>query len=313
MSIVLDSTDDPYLVFESLNAKGRPLTQADLIRNYFFMLIPINDQENIYNQDWLPMQESLEENLSEFIRHFLMKDGSIVKQNEIYSSLKDKVSQSNVNVIDYIRELKIYSTYYKKLLKPELESDESIKKMLTRLNRIEVTTAYPLLLNFYHDYSGEKLSRDDFIEILKILENYLIRRFICNIPTNQLNKIFPPLYSSISSQSSQNPVEVLKSILQTKGYPKDSEFKTQFLNKKFYTTGNTEKVKLILETIEESYQTKEPHVYENLSIEHIMPQTLSKKWQEDLGENWKEVHELYVNTIGNLTLIGNLELSNKSF
>jgi len=312
VSIVLDSSENPYLVFESLNAKGRPLTQADLIRNYFFMLISIDEQEKIYNEHWLPMQESLGENLSEFIRHFLMKDGGIVKQNEIYSSLKDKVSKSN-NVTHYIKELKTYSTYYKKLLEPELESDESIKKMLIRLNRIEVTTAYPLLLNFYHDHSRQKLSRDDFIEILKVLENYLIRRFICNIPTNQLNKIFPHLYSSLSSQLPKNPVDGIKSILQTKGYPKDSEFKIQFLNKKFYTTHNTEKTKLILETIEDSYQSKEPHVYKDFSIEHIMPQSLSVEWKNHLGENWKEVHELYVDTIGNLTLTGNLELSNKSF
>lgn len=77
VSIVLDLEDNPHLVFESLNAKGRPLTQADLIRNYFFMKIHINKQEVIYSKYWKPMQDALGENLTEFIRHYLMKGGVI--------------------------------------------------------------------------------------------------------------------------------------------------------------------------------------------------------------------------------------------
>ncbi|MEI6544688.1 MAG: DUF262 domain-containing protein, partial [Methylococcales bacterium] len=49
VSIVLDTDDNPYLVFESLNAKGRPLTQSDLIRNYFFMRIHADEQEKVYH------------------------------------------------------------------------------------------------------------------------------------------------------------------------------------------------------------------------------------------------------------------------
>ncbi len=84
ISIVLDQEDDPYLVFESLNAKGRPLTQSDLIRNYFFMKIHTNEQESIYAQYWEPMQIALGNSLTECIRHYLMKDGTFVKQSDVY-------------------------------------------------------------------------------------------------------------------------------------------------------------------------------------------------------------------------------------
>lgn len=92
VSIVLDPDDNPHLVFESLNAKGRPLTQADLIRNYFFMRIHVNEQEDIYLRYWKPMQESLGDYLTEFIRHYLMRDGKMVKQTDVYFSLKDIVN-----------------------------------------------------------------------------------------------------------------------------------------------------------------------------------------------------------------------------
>src|SRR3989304_6437858 len=79
VSIVLDQDDNPHLVFESLNAKGRPLTQADLIRNYFFMRIHIDKQNEVYNDYWQPMQTALNDSLTEYIRHFLMRDGNIIK------------------------------------------------------------------------------------------------------------------------------------------------------------------------------------------------------------------------------------------
>jgi uncharacterized protein with ParB-like and HNH nuclease domain len=74
VSIVLDADDNPYLVFESLNAKGRPLTQADLIRNYFFMRIHIDKQAEVYDDYWQPMQTALDNSLTEYIRHFLREN-----------------------------------------------------------------------------------------------------------------------------------------------------------------------------------------------------------------------------------------------
>lgn len=313
VSIVLDADDNPYLVFESLNAKGRPLTQADLIRNYFFMRIHIDKQEEVYRNFWLPMQNALNENLTEFIRHYLMKDGNIIKQDDVYYALKDRVS--NTNAIEYLKELKKYSVYYQRLKYPEFEKEPELEKMFRRLNRIEVTTAYPLLLNFYSNYADGKIDKNGFVDILKTLENYLIRRFVCNIGTNQLNKIFSTVYPTIQSKYSDNIIEGFRTILQGKGYPKDNEFFLRFREAKFYGGGDrVVKTKLILETIESSFNHKETVPFENLTVEHIMPQTLSEWWQEHLGEDWEETHELYLHTIGNLTLTAyNTELSNDDF
>ena len=313
VSIVLDTDDNPYLVFESLNAKGQRLSQADLIRNYFFMRIHVEQQEEIYKEYWLPMQAALENDLTEFIRHYLMKGGNIIKQDDVYYSLKENVS--TINAIDYLKELRRYSVFYQRLKYPEFEIERELEKMFRRLNRIEVTTAYPLLLNFYSNYDEGKIDKNGFITILKTLENYLIRRFVCNIATNQLNKIFPSVYPLIYSKYSDNIVEGFKIILQNKGYPKDNEFLLRFRETKFYGGGDRAvKTKLILETIESSYNHKEEVSFENLTIEHIMPQTLSEWWQEHLGEEWDDTHELYLHTIGNLTLTAyNTELSNDDF
>jgi uncharacterized protein with ParB-like and HNH nuclease domain len=313
VSIVLDTDDNPYLVFESLNAKGRPLTQADLIRNYFFMRIHVDKQEEVYNRYWHPMQIALNDSLTEYIRHYLVRDGSVIKQTEVYYALKERVSPTNA--IDYLRELQQYSVYYQRLLFPELEPEETLQKYFRRLNRIEVTTAYPLLLNIYGDYAANRLSKADFISILKTLENYLIRRFVCNVPTNQLNKIFPAVYPLLIVSHQNNLAEGIKAVLQNRGYPKDIEFYNRFKETKMYGAGDRQiKTKLILETLEESFAHKEGVQFDNLTIEHVMPQTLSQWWQTHLGEDWEETHELLLHTIGNLTLTAyNAELGNDDF
>ncbi len=313
VSIVLDADDNPYLVFESLNAKGRPLTQADLIRNYFFMRIHVDKQEKVYNDYWLPMQTALDESLTEYIRHFLMRNGNIIKQGDVYYALKESVSTSNAT--DYLNDLKKFSIYYQRLIYPELEPEIQLQKYFRRLNRIEVTTAYPLLLNFYSNYADGKITKDDFVTILKTLENYLIRRFVCNVPSNQLNRIFPIVYPQIISKHPDNIVEGFKTVLQGRGYPKDNEFYLRFRETKFYGGGDRQiKTKLILETLEEKFAHKEKVPFDNLTIEHIMPQTLSEWWQNELGAEWEETHDLFLHTIGNLTLTAyNTELSNDGF
>ncbi|MFN6203839.1 MAG: DUF262 domain-containing protein [Acidobacteriota bacterium] len=313
VSIVLNADDNPHLVFESLNAKGRPLTQADLIRNYFFMRIQVSMQEEAYDSYWQPMQYMLADNLTDYIRHYLMRDGNVIKQSDVYNALKDSVTIANATA--YLKELYKYSHYYQRLLRPEHEPNATIHKYISRLNRIEVTTAYPFLLNIYGEYEDNKITQSEFVEILKILENYLIRRSICGIPTNQLNKIFPVVYPQLQEYYQGHYVDGLKYILQSKGYPKDNEFYLRFKEAKLYGGGDRlNRTKLILESIEEHNKHREEVPFNNLTVEHVMPQTLSEWWQNHLGNDWEETHELYVHTIGNLNLNAyNSELSNDNF
>lgn len=313
VSIVLESDDNPHLVFESLNAKGRPLTQADLIRNYFFMRIHVNEQEDVYKNYWKPMQDSLNDNLTEFIRHYLMKSGTNVKQSDIYLALKELVSQDDA--LKHLKDLARFAKYYEILLNPDKENNINLRKALKRINRLEVTTAYPFLLNCYNDFTEDIILSDEFINIIKMIENFMIRRFICNVPTNQLNKIFPPLYTLVNTKQSGSFTDKLKNILQFKGYPKDYEFNARLQDTNLYGSGDRAKrAKIILETLEESYNHKEQVPFGELTIEHVMPQTLNEWWQVHLGDDWEIVHDLYLHTLGNLTLTAyNQEMSNDDF
>jgi len=315
VSVVLSPDDDPYLVFESLNAKGRPLTQADLIRNYFFMRIDTKSQESVYAQYWQPMQNLLGDNLTEFIRHYLTKNGVVVKQNEIYFEIKDRIN--NYDAFSSLQDLYIFAEYYAKLLNPEGEPNPVVRKYLHRLNRFDVATVYPFLLNCYDDWMKSRITEAEFISVLRILENFILRRFVCNIQTRGLNRIFALLYSQVSKATdlgSDNFVEKLKLILQHREYPKDVVFKAKLVEVQLYGTNRSEKGKLILESIEESFGHKEQVSFEKLSIEHIMPQTPNDWWKKHLGEDWAIAHELLQHTLGNLTLTAyNSENYNSEF
>ncbi|MDB5308571.1 MAG: hypothetical protein JWO38_2773 [Gemmataceae bacterium] len=314
VSIVLDKDDNPYLIFESLNAKGRPLTQADLIRNYFFMRIHVRDQEKMFDDHWKPMQERLGEDLTEYIRHFLMRDGTLVKQSDIYYTLKERVEDlPDDGIGGYLEEVAAFSRYYAKLLDPAQEKSRKIADRLARLNRFEATTAYPFLLNVYHDYETKKLPEVDFVAVLDVLEAFLIRRFICNVPTHGLNRIFGALYAQ--GTRGGHLLDGMKQALRDKNFPTDHEFHEQFATGRLYGGGERlGKAKLILERLELSFDHKETIDPAVLTIEHVMPQTPTDWWKQELGDDWQVTHAAWLDRVGNLTLTGyNPELSNSDF
>ena len=314
VSITLDQDDNPYLVFESLNAKGEPLTQSDLIRNFFFLRIHSDQHDEIHEKHWRPMQEALGDDLTEFVRHFLMRDGAIVRTDSVYYTLKERLGTSDA--LAMLRTLQRSAESYRKLLDPKQETDEALRVALGRLNRLEVTTAYPFLLQCYDALGTGQITKAEFAEIVRTLENFVVRRFICGVPTNQFNKIFAPLYNQAKGAAPTRLVDAVKRILSTRGYPKDAEFRDRLRDARLYGGGDrVAKTKLILESLDEMVGGgKETVAYGNLNIEHVMPQGLTDWWRGHLGDGAETVYELYLHTLGNLTLTGyNPELSNSSF
>ncbi len=170
---------------------------------------------------------------------------------------------------------------------------------------------YPLLLELYSDYSDGVLSKQDFIPIIYLTESYICRRAVCGLGTNSLNKVFPSFTKKIDKKQYLKSVEEhFGSLTGKQRFPNNDEFKEHFITIDFY---KFKKNKYFLERLE-NFDTKEPVDTQKCNIEHIIPQTLTPKWQRDLGGNFQAIHDKYLHTIGNLTLTGyNPEYSNKSF
>ena len=314
VSIVLDKDDNPYLIFESLNAKGLPLEQADLIRNFFFMRVPPVAQDKLFRECWQPMQDELGEHLTEFLRHFLMRHGAIVRQGDIYFTVKEYVdANGGDDITTYLRQIATFSGYYARLLQPAREPSRQLATRLSRLNRFEATTAYPFLLNVYDEFVTGRLPEQDFVAVLDVVESFLIRRFVCGVATNTLRKTFVSLYAQASGPGPL--VDGVRRVLAERNFPGDVAFREQFSAMSLYGGGDRrDKAKLILDRLEGSFEHKETTDPGGLTIEHVMPRTLTDTWKSALGDGWESTYDRWIDTVGNLTLTGyNPELSNSDF
>jgi hypothetical protein len=315
VSITLAESDDPYLIFESLNAKGAQLTQADLIRNYVLLRLRTQEQEKLYNKYWVPMQKRLGDSLTEFMRVYLMRAGNDVVRGEIYSSLKRRMSSvPDDAVAAEIESIAYASEHYAKFLNPELESNRSIRARLTTLLRWEAATSHPLLLLCYGKYGANMISAEEFGDLLKVVESFVIRRAVCNVPTNQLKKIFLSLTKEVNGPGTSSAIAKNLSGGQAgRRWPTDDEFRKAWDTFQLYA--NLGRCRVVLESLENAHAHKEPASLQNSTVEHVMPQTLTPQWEAELGNNEAStIHARLLDTVGNLTLSAyNSELSNLAF
>ncbi|MFP6130529.1 DUF262 domain-containing protein [Helicobacter pylori] len=310
--------DNPQLIFESMNSTGKDLTQTDLIRNYILMGLEPEKQKIFYKKYWRAMEEDFKQNetlFNQFVRHYLtIKTREIPNINKVYEAFKRYQQERGIETEALLQDLQKYCGFFCQIVFKK-EADKELNKALSFLVDLERDVIYPLLLELYSDYSDGVLSNEqDFISIIYLIESYICRRAVCGLGTNSLNKIFASFTKKINKDQYFESIKAhFLSLETTKGkFPKDSEFKNLFTTIDFY---NLKEKKYFFERLEEgSFDTKEPVNTKECTIEHIMPQTLTKEWERDLGENFQAIHDKYLHTIGNLTLTGyNNKYSNKSF
>lgn len=326
VSISLDKdSDNPQMIFESMNSTGKDLSQTDLLRNYLLMDLTPEKQTRLYKTYWKPMEELFGEDIYKndvnkfdyFIRDFLTlksDTGHICKINNVYENFKRYYLDNNCEKFAVLKDLFTYAKYYAciDLLQ---ENDDELKLYWQEFKKLDSHVVYPFLLKLYDDYSCQILIKEDFKKILQVVISYLWRRAICEIPTNSLSKTFATLYQAVDKEDYVN--SVIKAFVFKSSYKRfssDYEVREKLQTKDIY---HFRLRKYLLEALE-NYYHKEPIDLNtaNYTIEHIMPQNIEHNlsWQQMLGENWQEVHSLYLHTLGNLTITGyNAEMSNKSF
>lgn len=246
-----------------------------------------------------------------FMRDFLSaKTGVIPNINNVYNAFK--VFANGLLIKDIVAEITEYASYYANMILHK-EKDNELLFAFKSLSVLRVEVAYTFLLAIYNDYAKQEISKETFLQVLQLVENYVFRRAVCGIPTNSLNKTFLTLYKSIKKSEY---IESLASVMQLFGgykrFPADNEFIREIKIKDMYNFRS----KTYFLSKMENYRRKEWVSIGEYTVEHIMPQNenLSMEWQNMLGENWKDIQSTYLHTLGNLTLTGyNSELSDRPF
>lgn len=325
IDILLDKDDDPQLIFESLNSTGLALSESDKIRNYVLMALSLNDQRRYYTSYWQKIENYTQQNSDVFIRDYLtLKLHRIPTITKIYAEFKEY--SQRVGKEELLQDMVKYAKYYAVIQSPEL-AEPGLRNILTKLRKLDNSVINPYVMEIMDGYQSQEFELTELVSILQILETYLVRRIICAVPTNALNKIFMTLHKDVQRQEGNDAgyLEKLKYILLSKQgsgrFPTDREVSENLENRNLYQDMKVSYLLYLLECLEnqDNYEVIDLQklISEGLlSIEHVMPQTLSEKWITDLGgsEAAGKIYDRWLHKLANLTLTAyNTKYSNNSF
>ena len=310
--------ENPQEVFESMNSLGKPLSLADLVRNYLLLGQSAEEQDVLYKTFWMPIEKRIPEQISHFIRDFMqlkkakdLKKATANNYKELYMEFKHLFK--NTDASELLNELQKYSTYYAYIVLGTTTNNSIIDSKLADLRMINVTICYSFLLDIISAWDNEELTSDETIDILDALITFFLRRRIMKLSKVE-NKVFPALVKEhhnliMAENKKQKMFEILANQEFNFRLPNDFDIKHELSQMNFY---NFNQSKFILSLIEEKLSNIRPN--KDVQIEHIMPQHLTEEWINELGEDAELIHQEFLDSIGNLTLVqDDNEISNNEF
>ena len=332
ISIELDSDDDAQLIFESLNSTGLALTEADKIRNYLLMSLTPEEQHMCFKNYWQKIEQATGNQPTKFLRDYLTIQQQLqrpVRQSNIYYEWK-KYMDGHDRKEELVKMLD-YAHYYQQVTEAKLSTAKLSEKMRHICN-IETDVTNVFFIQFLKYASANNFSEDEIFKVIDLVENYLARRIVCNMPGNALTQVFCALHKDVlksTEEYSSANVELGNSYSDILTYhimrrdgnyqlPRDMQFVESIKTRDAYHMLKPFQI-FLFERLENSVHGEYNDVATDMkkkdaTIEHIMPQTLNGDWKAMLGDNFEEIQDKYLHTFANLTLTGiNSELSNKPF
>jgi len=343
IDISIEKADNPQLVFESINSTGLDLTEGDKIRNFILMGLTNEKQQAFYEKYWRKIEKLVKrdensDGIGLFVRDVMTAiRAEIPGLKVIYPEFKRFCSEWHMEskgVEALLSLLLEYAKSYSLLLHPETIPEKNVSFLMGCINRQECLPAYPYLVEIFKIWGNGGLTDEQLAACLRIVDAFVFRRLICDLPTNSLNKIFTDLHKAIvkiQEDDSEHDVPyeerlavVLKSRTGKARFPNDEEFRTAMIERHVYEL-RTKNRAYLFSRLEHGtsktapvFGTNDP-VFQKISekeysIEHIMPQTLNAAWRKELGAHADEIHAVWLHRLGNLTLTAyNSEMGNGAF
>ena len=319
--ITLDNEDDAYIIFETLNTRGKDLSIGDLLKNYLFKPIKkTNAQVDVFRDKWaeiLVIIRDIEAKIDEFLyHHWLSKHDRYVPAKKLFKAIKKKIIPSKAKY--YLNELHSDAIIYKKIVVPTTadwgKNDSKIYDSLRALKIFRVKQQIPFVLSLLRELNSGSLKNGRVVDILGKIENF---HFVFSAVTSQrssggISSMYAKHAIELSDKVTHDEkVEVLNSLKGElkKRIPSYEEFEANFKEIIFTDENSTQKklVQYILAKVHSYHQPDIPIDYEKMTIEHFSPQ--NPKNDQNFSVN-------NIGQIGNLLLLSeqdNNSLSNKTF
>ncbi|MGO9210435.1 MAG: DUF4268 domain-containing protein [Terriglobales bacterium] len=307
--------ENPYKIFRSLNSTGVDLSPADLIRNFVFMHIPIEEQDEFDTGLWTPLESRFVSDKNEvnsklvsaFFRDFLMTSGDHIAPADTFEAF-ESTYKDGFDPRQLTAELTASAELYDQIRGADSHPDKDVGAALSKLRQLDSSTAYPLVLKLMGMMQRQQITAEQFVGAVESVTGFIFRRYICGETSRAYAKWF---VAGCKEVVGSDPCEALERFLTDRGFPGNARFEAALCTFPLYSGKYAFEV---LQQLEKSFGSKEPPDPDDATIEHVMPQALSKEWREDLGPDARQIHEQWVDTLGNLTFSGyNTGLSNKRF
>lgn len=304
-------------VFEKINSTGKRLEPSDLIRNYLLLAGTINEQDTLYNEYWLKIEQRIKnENISKFAKDFLIINLFCdIPKEQIYKIFRKHFDSKGESHLNILKEMYRLSEYYQWLLEENCPN-EKINLYIKYLNCLKTNDLYPLYLFLFDKLFGNNIS--ELIKILNLLSDFMLRYRV--VTPSGGGGALRAVIQSILELLSTNEIDIsydsilfeLSNSANPSGrYPDDDEFKLSLMEHIDIPYARVALLKL------EQFETKNiPVPIKEVTVEHLLPQTRTSWWINYLGgeKETDRIYDKYLNCIGNLAPISkgyNSKNSNK--
>ena len=310
--IPIDEDDNAQKIFESINATGVKLTSADLIRNFLLMNLASDVQDKYYANYWKNIEKYVSadsKTLELFFRVYMsLKTYELVPRNNVYRYFTDWVSKQEIETEALFNDLLDYAKIYYYILTENLSKQAvSLQRAFTDFRKINSDLPVSIVMEFYHLFSDKKISEDTLAKLVESINAYLIRRSICDMNSQNISKLFPTVLKKVLEKCNNNYDDIVNILNQelvgNNADTSGSYMPTNVQMHDFLNNANVYKrpaLRIILDRLELNNNSA-PVDLSKLSIEHLMPQTPTEEWLEELQVD-EETYFYNLHRLGNLTL-----------
>ncbi|WP_453989991.1 DUF262 domain-containing protein [Bacillus nitroreducens] len=305
MYVETDEINEAFIIFETLNARGKDLETSDLLKNHLFR--SAGSLIDKVKNEWMSTVDNIENiDITKFLRHYWNSQFKFTREKDLYKKIRTHINTPK-KAEEFVENFRKISDPYKNLVNPSEELyfvDQDIQRALINLKTLNASSFYPIILSMVNS----SFTENDIKYVLKAIESFIVRN---NVVAGKVANKYEILFAKIAHKISEKELTTLDQIY--------NEIKPEMLNDEefehifaTFTVKSAKVAKYILKEINDYYENEVNVISDNkrVHLEHIMPKKPAE-WNID-----SELHQKYLNRLGNLTLLGqefNTSIQNKPF
>lgn len=335
--IDLDMSDDAFVIFETLNARGTELLAADLVKNHLIQSAESHGREvregvrrawkGLEKAEWrdeIRQGRATRQRIEIFLDYWLeLERKEEVSTQRVFPVFKQLLAETGDPLV-VVERLRHYAGVYREIDKPTRGAVE--ESFRYRWDQLDARVATPVLMWLF-GWTEDDLPVARRRRFLSLLESFLVRRAIMRLTAKNYNELFLELLVRLDAGGPGTADDTLQAFLdrqtaEARVWPSDGDLRAAMLDLQSYRLINRGRLRMILEALEDDFRdwnAEEPVPRKKLTVEHVLPQRWERHWPlpTDVNPLQAEIdRNRLLHTYGNLTLATsslNTRMSNHSW